>query len=385
MTVQTIDRNAPAALASLPPGVSNIVKWATDLATAAQAVELIIDTPFIPVSFWPLPAGVAIRDFPNPALKHPRESDEEHVRRRRGAIAAAASAVVYGDEIGLTAQAALTSVYVVRGRPGLYAEAMVALVKSHGHEVAVEELTDRVCRMRAAARVSRTGSGSSSRSTGPAAPGTTRETRSTGRTRRRCSTRGARRSRAGPCSRTSSRGWRASRTSSTSRTPSAPAVNGTRMVQRSRAAAAAVEAAPAERPPLPDEQPGETGYVTPPIDPKTWDAINARFRELGGRTAGGTGSQVARLQVISAIVDRTIAKGSDLTAAEGDLVLSTLQGTTADRLAALVGTPAAPEPAPEPAGPPLPGEQDPPADPWGINDATDGDDDEQLDVPGDES
>jgi hypothetical protein len=391
MTVQPIDRNAPAALASLPPGVSNIVKWATDLATAAQAVELIIDTPFIPVSFWPLPAGVAIRDFPNPSLKHPRESDEEHVRRRRGAIAAAASAVVYGDEIGLTAQAALTSVYVVRGRPGLYAEAMVALVKSHGHDVAVEELTDRVCRMRARRKGEQDWQ---------------RFEFTIDRARRAGYDKGNPKYGSDPqamlyprCASITCRtvfpdvlkGLASVEDLLDEPDPSAPAVNGTRMVQRSRAAAAAVEAppAPAERPPLPDEQPGETGYVTPPIDPKTWDAINARFRELGGRTAGGTGSQVARLQVISAIVDRTIAKGSDLTAAEGDLVLSTLQGTTADRLAALVGTPAAPEPAPEPAGPPLPGEQDPPADPWGINDAggTDADDDidEQLDVPGDES
>jgi hypothetical protein len=148
VTVSTLPR-ADVAQRTDPIGaVNSIVQWASDLSTAARAVELIVDTPFMPVSFWALPPGVAIRDFPSPWLKHPRESDQEYTRRRQITIASGAQAVVYGNEVGFTPQASLQSIYVVRGKPGMYAEAMSALVKSHGHDIVVEELTDRICRVR---------------------------------------------------------------------------------------------------------------------------------------------------------------------------------------------------------------------------------------------
>ena len=64
MTLQTI---APAStgLAQYTDPVSavgNIVLWAQNLSTAAQAIRHIVDTPFMPVSFWPLPRGMSIRD-----------------------------------------------------------------------------------------------------------------------------------------------------------------------------------------------------------------------------------------------------------------------------------------------------------------------------------
>jgi hypothetical protein len=376
MTVQTLDNRARADLADVvPPGVSNIVKWANDLATAAQAVELIVDTPFIPVSFWPLPQGVTIKDFPNPTMRHPRETDEEHLRRRRGAIAAAASAVVYGDEIGLTAQSALTSVYVVRGRPGLYAEAMVALVKSHGHEVAVEELTDRICRMRARRRGEQEWQRfeftiDRARRAGYDRQNTKYGTDPQAMLYPRC---------ASITCRTVFpdvlKGLAAVEELIDEPDAAAPAGNGTRTVQRAatRAVGASAERpAPVEQappsealtgPPLPGED-GENGEPEP-LDPTTWAAINERFRVLGGRVTG-QGKQAARLYVIGRIVGRTVEQGRELTAAEGDLVLSTLQGTTRERLDALldernrVEPGAATEPAAAPSGPPLPGEDDEP-------------------------
>jgi len=58
MTVQTF---APPSngLATVDPGgaVGSIVRWATDLVTAGQAIDLIVETPFVPDSFWPMPPG----------------------------------------------------------------------------------------------------------------------------------------------------------------------------------------------------------------------------------------------------------------------------------------------------------------------------------------
>lgn len=46
-----------------------------------------------------------------------------------------AAALLLGDELGLSPLAALRSIHVISGTPGLYARTMVALVQSHGHEV----------------------------------------------------------------------------------------------------------------------------------------------------------------------------------------------------------------------------------------------------------
>lgn len=138
----------PGVPVGMPDGAAQIVAWANTANAAASLVERLIDTPFVPVSFWPLPPGVQIRDFPNPRVKHPRESPEEFALRRQGAGAAATAAMLHGGEIGYSPLASLSAVYVVRGRPGLYAEAMAALVKSKGHELVVEELTNTRCVVR---------------------------------------------------------------------------------------------------------------------------------------------------------------------------------------------------------------------------------------------
>lgn len=152
MTVDTFRQTTDLAPVAPTAAVDSIVRWAQNLSTAAQAIRLIVDTPFMPASFWPLPKGLSIREWPTPHLQHPRESVEEFTARREVAISSGAIAVVKGDEVGLTPQAALESIYVVRGKPGMYAETMEALVRAHGHQVVVEQLDDRVCRMRSRRR-----------------------------------------------------------------------------------------------------------------------------------------------------------------------------------------------------------------------------------------
>ena len=66
----------------------------------------------------------------------------------RGSSAAVTAAILYGREIGLPPMTALTQVHVVEGRPGLYAEAMRALVLSAGHEFEVVEATGAIATVR---------------------------------------------------------------------------------------------------------------------------------------------------------------------------------------------------------------------------------------------
>lgn len=49
--------------------------------------------------------------------------------------AAVTAAILTGSEVGLPPMASLSMIFVFEGKPGLYAEAMRALVLSHGHEI----------------------------------------------------------------------------------------------------------------------------------------------------------------------------------------------------------------------------------------------------------
>lgn len=368
MTIQTLDSASDlVVLSPASSAVGSIVQWAGNLTTAAQAMQRIVDTPFMPLSFWPLPKGMSLRDWPTPHLKHPRESDEEFIARRDVAIASGAIAVVKGDELGLTPQAALESIYVVRGKPGMYAEAMEALVKAHGHQVQLVELTDRICRMRGrrrgetdwqhfeftierARRAGYTKQNPKYESDPQSmlhprcraltslgiAPDTLKglasieeiedEARVTvdggqGRTR------AVKRAAPAPVLERASGGH----TQGAPTTPPRPA---------SAAPAEAPTPAPvaAGLPPLPGEEPApepEQPATEAAIDERTWSQINARFVEIGRAVKGftGTGQSSNRLTVISHIVGRTIGQGRDLTAVEGQQILDNLAGDAGVTLA----------------------------------------------------
>lgn len=51
----------------------------------------------------------------------------------------ATAAILYGAAIGLDPLASLQNIYVISGRPAMYARAMMAVVLSHGHEIWTEE------------------------------------------------------------------------------------------------------------------------------------------------------------------------------------------------------------------------------------------------------
>jgi len=93
------------------PTGGRLVAWASSLAAAHKIGAALCNTSFVPATF-------------------------------KGKPEEAAAAILFGDEIGLTPTQALQSVYVISGKPALYARAMVAIVLAAGHEVETAEKTD---------------------------------------------------------------------------------------------------------------------------------------------------------------------------------------------------------------------------------------------------
>lgn len=86
------------------PTGGRLVAWADAARAAASLGTALSKTSFVPAAF-------------------------------RGKPEECAAAILCGDEVGLSPLAALRSIFVINGTPGMYARTMVALVQSHGHEV----------------------------------------------------------------------------------------------------------------------------------------------------------------------------------------------------------------------------------------------------------
>jgi hypothetical protein len=93
------------------PTGGRLVAWAEGLAAAHRIGSALCQTSFVPQHF-------------------------------RGKPQEAAAAILYGDEIGFTPTQAVQNLYVISGKPALYARSMVALVMSKGHEVWTVEKSD---------------------------------------------------------------------------------------------------------------------------------------------------------------------------------------------------------------------------------------------------
>lgn len=93
------------------PTGGRLVAWASSLTAAHKIGAALCNTSFVPATF-------------------------------KGKPEEAAAAILFGDEIGLTPTQALQSVYVISGKPALYARAMVAIVLAAGHEIETVEKND---------------------------------------------------------------------------------------------------------------------------------------------------------------------------------------------------------------------------------------------------
>lgn len=66
----------------------------------------------------------------------------------KGKADEAAAAIMYGDQIGMNALASLQNIFIISGRPGLYARTMVAIVQAAGHVIETEEANDEAVTVR---------------------------------------------------------------------------------------------------------------------------------------------------------------------------------------------------------------------------------------------
>jgi hypothetical protein len=392
VTVDTINNTGQVAHAGPPASeatVSSVVAtYATDLQHCASFAEAIVDTPFVPASLWPAPVirtgdnvtalKASGRDGWDFRRRHPRESDEEFAWRRRNAVATTGAIVYSGANLGLNWQAALSGIYVANGRTSLYAEQIRALILAAGHEFDIVERGDE----QAIVSVRRRGESTSTEFTftlerairagyvkgkGPnvgqdAWKGNDKyNTDAPAMLFARVTTIAA--SAKFP---DVTRGMVAREVIDDERHTEPvdisdqvevrrPAVNTREILARPAAAARAGRAAPAAAQGLPllpgEDDPVEDPLDVAPLEQSQWRAINAEFVRLD---VVGDGKVAARLAVISHLVGREVVKGSDLTAAEGQLVLDNLAGNGGfEVVGAALGNPdtaaASEQPTAEPA------------------------------------
>jgi hypothetical protein len=308
------------------PGLAILGQWVDAAQSAATLVRPLVLSHFVPAAYKP--------QIP------PRASADEQRDAVEVAVANATGAVLLGLSLGVDPLTALQNIYVVHGRPGMYAKFKVALALAAGHRVWDEEYSpDRatVCGQRKGSedvvRITVTmddakRAGWTSNAAYSKTPADMLWARAAGRVVDRVA---------------------------------ADTLHGIQSVEDidPEPAPAGARATARVLPRSPAAEPGEDDEARP-IDKGTWRDINAAFTALG---VTGTGRTQRQLTALTALTGRPVEKGSDLTAAEGALVLDTLRGMDPAGIDDLTrGSGQEPEPAPEPGpGAALPVE-DPPGD-----------------------
>ncbi len=107
----------------------------TDIALRGDLAPAIIEAPSMLVA-WANAAGAAHQ------LAGPLCRTDFVPAHFKGNPDAATAAILYGAEAGLSPLQALQGVYVIGGKPAMYARTLLAVTLSKGHQVWTEELTD---------------------------------------------------------------------------------------------------------------------------------------------------------------------------------------------------------------------------------------------------
>jgi hypothetical protein len=135
ITDLTISNNAAAMHAPAAPfgpvtsdAIARLGEWVTAASQAHQLLAPLIDSAFIPDSYRTRVA--------------PNASAEEKEQARAVALSNAVSAVLLGLNLGLDPMTALQQIILIKGRPGMYARAKVAILQSRGYDIWTETLTD---------------------------------------------------------------------------------------------------------------------------------------------------------------------------------------------------------------------------------------------------
>jgi hypothetical protein len=120
--------NALAAVNQAGDNLARLGQWVEAARNAHALVAPLVDTAFVPDAYKP--------------KVDPRADQATRQAAREVAVANATAAVLQGISLGIDPLTALQQIYIVHGRPGMYAKMMVALVQAHGHEIGTDDLTD---------------------------------------------------------------------------------------------------------------------------------------------------------------------------------------------------------------------------------------------------
>jgi hypothetical protein len=120
--------NAIGVLGGANEALTKLGDWVQAARHARDLVAPLVHTAFVPDAYRP--------------KIDPRATPEQRIAAEAVAVANATAAVLQGITLGLDPMTALQQIYIVHGRPGMYTEIKVALVKSRGHEVWTEDISD---------------------------------------------------------------------------------------------------------------------------------------------------------------------------------------------------------------------------------------------------
>jgi hypothetical protein len=126
--IARMDNTAIAVLGGANDAMARLAQWVEAASNAQRLVAPLIHTAFVPDTYRP--------------KVDPRATPEQRADAERVALANATAAVLQGLTLGVDPLVALQQIYIIHGRPGMYAKFMVALVQAHGHEVWTEDLSD---------------------------------------------------------------------------------------------------------------------------------------------------------------------------------------------------------------------------------------------------
>lgn len=312
------DTNALVAIGGASEALDRLAQWVEAASNAHRLVVPLIDTYFIPDVYRP--------------KVDPRATAEQKAEARNIAIGNATAAVLQGLSLGIDPLVSLQQIYIVHGRPGLYAKMMVALVQAHGHEVWDEDLSD----SRAVVAGRRKGSEHIARVTI-----TMDMARKAGWTKNEAYGKTPQdmlwsRAAARVCDRIASDVLKGIASVEEIQDELTPASNGGRTVTPPRAVAGRQRAEPrplpaAPEPPLDDDPPlDEPAAAPPPPAPKPAGVTKAQgdkmFAVLGQL---GITDRDDRLELLSRIVNRRLATAKDLTKDEAVGVIDTLENALA--------------------------------------------------------
>jgi hypothetical protein len=126
--IARMDHNAIAVLGGANEALDRLGRWVTAAQQAHQLVAPLVNTAFVPDAYRP--------------KVDPRATAEQKAEAHQIAVANATAAVLQGISLGLDPLTSLQQIYIIHGRPGMYAKLMVALIQANGHEVWTQDLSD---------------------------------------------------------------------------------------------------------------------------------------------------------------------------------------------------------------------------------------------------